>query len=168
MTNLIAKLTVPVRIALIFLASAFILSAAWYYELALGYTPCPLCLQERYAYYFALVACPLAFWAWSNQRPNLTFIILSLVVLAFLANTVLGIYHSGVEWKWWEGPATCSGSAGAGSGSGSMLDKLGTMRVIRCDEAPWRFLGLSFAGYNAVFSAGLAIFSIWAAKGTRK
>ena len=28
--------------------------------------------------------------------------------------------------------------------------------IIRCDEASWRFLGLSFAGWNAVVSACLA------------
>jgi disulfide bond formation protein DsbB len=39
-------------------------------------------------------------------------------------------------------------------------------RVIRCDEAPWRFLGLSLAGYNALISlalAGLAALGAWSA-----
>ena len=36
-------------------------------------------------------------------------ILLLLVALAFLINAGLGIYHAGVEWKWWPGPTTCAG-----------------------------------------------------------
>ncbi|MFZ0069827.1 MAG: disulfide bond formation protein B, partial [Xanthobacteraceae bacterium] len=32
----------------------------------------------------------------------------------------------------------------------------------RCDEAAWRFLGLSLAGYNALISATLAAVAIGA------
>jgi disulfide bond formation protein DsbB len=35
--------------------------------------------------------------------------------------------------------------------------------VIRCDEASWRFLGLSFAGWNAMVSAGLALVAAFGA-----
>ncbi|HAH66070.1 MAG TPA: disulfide bond formation protein B, partial [Rhizobiales bacterium] len=35
--------------------------------------------------------------------------------------------------------------------------------VIRCDEASWRFLFLSFAGWNAVVSAFLAGIAAWGA-----
>jgi hypothetical protein len=31
---------------------------------------------------------------------------------------------------------------------GSLLEQFQRTRVVRCDEAPWRFLGLSLAGYN--------------------
>jgi disulfide bond formation protein DsbB len=34
-------------------------------------------------------------------------------------------------------------------------------RVVRCDEAPWRFLGLSLAGYNVIISLGLVAIAIW-------
>jgi disulfide bond formation protein DsbB len=34
---------------------------------------------------------------------------------------------------------------------------------VRCDEAAWRFLGLSLAGYNAVISFVLASIAAWAA-----
>jgi disulfide bond formation protein DsbB len=35
--------------------------------------------------------------------------------------------------------------------------------VVRCDEAAWRFLGLSLAGYNALISLALACIAAWAA-----
>ena len=34
----------------------------------------------------------------------------SLIALAFLANMAAGIYHAGVEWKWWPGPTECTGA----------------------------------------------------------
>ena len=43
------------------------------------------------------------------------------------------------------------------------LGKVGEEILVRCDEAPWRMFGLSFAGYSALISAGLAIVSGWGA-----
>jgi disulfide bond formation protein DsbB len=37
-----------------------------------------------------------------------------------------------------------------------------TTSVVRCDEAAWRFLGLSLAGYNVLISAALAIVALGA------
>jgi disulfide bond formation protein DsbB len=34
-------------------------------------------------------------------------------------------------------------------------------RVVRCDEAAWRFLGLSLAGYNVLISLALAAIAAW-------
>ena len=64
-----------------------------------------------------------------------------------------GIYHAGVEWKWWPGPSECSGAFELQWGEGGVVDT----PIIHCDEASWRFLGLSFAGWNAVVSALLAL-----------
>ncbi len=124
-----------------------------------GYAPCPICLEERYAYYFAVPASALALLL---ARGHLTFfarILLAAVALAFLANTVLAVYHSGVEWKWWPGPTTCTGAFDLQWGQGGVVDT----PVIRCDEANWRFLGLSFAGWDAVVSAFVALAAMWGA-----
>jgi len=32
---------------------------------------------------------------------------------------------------------------------------------VRCDEASWRFLGLSLAGYNVLISLTLAVIALW-------
>ena len=74
-----------------------------------GYAPCPLCLQERYAYYFAVPATVAAFFAARAESFTLTRILLALVAVGLLINAGVGVYHSGIEWKWWEGPASCSG-----------------------------------------------------------
>jgi disulfide bond formation protein DsbB len=40
-----------------------------------------------------------------------------------------------------------------------MLSQLQTIHVPRCDEAAWRFLGISLAGYNALISLALVAFA---------
>ena len=150
--------------AALFIAAAIILAALGF-EYIGGYRPCPLCLQQRYAYYAGI---PILFGALvltSTGQKRLAGALFALVALGFRANTGLAIYHAGVEWKWWEGPQTCQmGLEPLTSGTGSLLERLQTTRVIRCDEAAWRFLGLSFAGWNAVFSLLLAIATFSAAR----
>ena len=47
---------------------------------------------------------------------------------------------------------------------GDLLKRLQTINITRCDEAAWRFLGLSLAGYNALISLALAAVAAWGAK----
>ena len=144
----------------LFLLSFATIAAAWGFELIGGYEPCPLCLQQRYAYYFALPAALAAFYLISNLKRDFALILFSLCALAYLINAGLGVYHSGVEWHWWAGPSDCAGGAAIDAEAGGLLNKLAETRVIRCDEAPWRLVGLSFAGYNALISLALAALSL--------
>jgi disulfide bond formation protein DsbB len=128
--------------------------AAWAFQIIGGYAPCPLCLKQRWPYY---VVVPLAFFLLWRQgdSPRLARGGLLLIGLAMLAGAALAAYHVGIEWSWWKGPQSCAAS---GALSGGLPD-LSNARVARCDEAPWRLLGLSFAGWNLVISviiAGLA------------
>jgi len=79
-----------------------------------------------------------------------------------LWGTYLGVFHAGVEWKLWAGPAECSGAAQFGP-AGGLLNRLQDVVVVRCDEAAWRFLGLSLAGYNALITVALAAIALWGA-----
>ena len=150
--------------AALFAAIAIVLAALGFEHIG-GYRPCPLCLQQRYAYYAGI---PLFFGALvlvSAEQRRLAAIVLGLVATGFLANAGLAVYHSGVEWKLWAGPETCQFALEPlGRGPGGLLKQLETVRVIRCDEAPWRFLGLSFAGWNAVLSLLLALGAFTAAR----
>jgi disulfide bond formation protein DsbB len=40
------------------------------------------------------------------------------------------------------------------------LQRLDTVKVIRCDEVQWRFLGLSLAGYNVLISLAMAMMAV--------
>jgi disulfide bond formation protein DsbB len=136
---------------------------AWLFQYGLGLRPCPLCLEQRYPYYFAV---PLAVMVLlGDQHGASRKVLLAAMVaiaLGMLWNAVLGVFHSGVEWKWWPGPQECSGSLD-NLGGGALLDRLKTVNVVRCDEAPWRFIGLSLAGYNALISLALAAIAAWGA-----
>jgi disulfide bond formation protein DsbB len=130
------------------------LAGAWFFQLVLDIRPCPLCLEQRYAYYAAV---PLALVAaLGADRGRWARGLLALVALAMLANAGLGAYHAGVEWGFWPGPTECTGGAADLGSAGNLLDRLATVKVIRCDEVQWRFLGLSLAGYNVLISLAMA------------
>ncbi len=132
----------------LFVSTAAILTALGYQHIG-GIQPCPLCLQQRWAYYFGVPAIFLGLVLLSASHPRPAAVIFSFVALAFLANGALGAYHAGVEWGFWLGPETCSAGGTGLQISGNLLESLkNTPRIVRCDEAPWRFLGLSFAGWN--------------------
>jgi disulfide bond formation protein DsbB len=143
---------------LVLLGASLVIAGALAFEHLGGLAPCPLCLEQRYAYYAGIPSLFLALVLIAAERPKLAALVFLLVAAAFLANAGLGAYHAGVEWKLWPGPETCAaaGVQPLGSGKGGVLDSLSKTRVIRCDEAPWQFLGLSLAGWNAVASLLLA------------
>jgi disulfide bond formation protein DsbB len=87
---------------------------------------------------------------------------LAALVLALLTTAGIGLYHSGVEWKWWPGPADCTGEITSfGAAGGSLLKQMQTAVVVRCDEVLFRFAGLSLAGYNTLISSALALVAGW-------
>jgi disulfide bond formation protein DsbB len=143
-------------IAVAVVGAATILGA-WYFQYVLGLRPCPLCLEQRYAYYFAV---PLAVMVLLGDQYGASRKVLVAALLAIAAgmlwNAGLGVYHSGIEWQWWAGPQECAGSGVNLGTAGSVLEQLQSFNVVRCDEAAWRFLGLSLAGYNALISLALA------------
>ena len=93
---------------------------------------------------------------------------LAILALAALANAGLGAYHAGVEWGFWQGPTDCSGPVGDLGSAGDLLARLDTVKVIRCDEVQWRFLGLSLAGYNVLISLLMAAIAAWGFVATAK
>jgi disulfide bond formation protein DsbB len=144
----------PRRAALLIFALALAtVAGAWIFEY-LGYAPCELCLWQRWVYYAAIpIALLVAFLP--RDLEGLVRAGLVLLAIVWFGSMAFGIYHSGVEWKWWLGPSTCGSQAGFSGG----LPNLETA-VILCDTPAIRILGLSLAGWNAVISFGLAILAI--------
>jgi disulfide bond formation protein DsbB len=138
--------------------AAATLAGAWFFQLVLDIRPCPLCLEQRYAYYLAVPLGLLVAFAASREAPRpLLLAGLVILLLAALYNAYLGAYHAGVEWKFWPGPTDCTGPVGNLGSAGNLLERLDTVKVIRCDEVQWRFLGLSLAGYNVLISLLMAL-----------
>jgi disulfide bond formation protein DsbB len=156
---------VPLAASLIIAAvGTLTIAGAWFFELIIGLKPCPMCLEQRWPYYIGIpLALIVALAAW--RRAPRVVLLLGLLAIAGLMiwNVYMGVFHAGVEWKWWLGPQECSGAAQLGQ-PGGLLDRLKTINVTRCDEAAWRFVGLSLAGYNALISGALAVIALLGAK----
>ena len=142
--------------------AAATLAGAWFFELVLDIKPCPLCLEQRYAYYLAIPLGALTALAARGSAPRrLLIAAFAILLAAALGNAWLGGYHAGVEWKFWPGPTECSGPIGNLGSAGNLLERLDTVKVVRCDEVQWRFLGLSLAGYNVLISLLMAAIALW-------
>ena len=138
------------------LGSFALLLGAFVFQ-SLGYAPCKLCIWQRWPHGAAI-----AFGA------LFAFLPLGLLAiggaLSALTTAGIGLYHTGVERKWWEGPQSCSGGGGLDLGSmtgAQLLDPNAPTGVVMCDEVAWQMLGLSMASWNAVLSLGLLV--LWIA-----
>ena len=142
--------------------AAATLAGAWFFELVLDIRPCPLCLEQRYAYYLAVPLGALIAIAAARDAPRGALLAgLAVLALVVLGNAGLGAYHAGVEWKLWQGPTDCTGPVGNLGSAGNLLERLDTVKVVRCDEVQWTFLGLSLAGYNVLISLLMAAVAAW-------
>jgi disulfide bond formation protein DsbB len=141
--------------------SALMLAIAHGFETFGGLAPCELCLHQREGYWIelavAVASYGLARWRYALAKP-----LLGLVALVFLGEAVLAAYHAGVEWKWWPGPAVCTGGAHAKVSAADMAALLsGTQKhIVQCDQAAWRMLGLSMAGWNALCALALSVATV--------
>ncbi|MGY2811307.1 disulfide bond formation protein B [Bradyrhizobium sp. USDA 4506] len=152
-------LTSSLAIAVI---AAATLAGAWFFQLVLEIMPCPLCLEQRYAYYLAVPLGAVVALAAARGAPRPVLLAgLAILGLAALANAGLGTYHAGVEWGFWPGPTDCTGPMVDFGKAGSLLDQLDKVKVVRCDEVQWRFLGISLAGYNVLISLVMAAIAGW-------
>ena len=161
MTAIFAQLPVSRR-ALVAAAGAgslALLLAAWFFEFVVGLAPCAMCYWQRWPHMAAVAIAALGLAA--LPRPAAVGIGVA-GALAAGTSAGLGVYHSGVERGWWEGPASCTGGAldlGGLSGA-DLLDPAAAAPIVMCDEIAWTFLGLSMANYNVALSLCLAL--LWA------
>ncbi|MEM1385008.1 MAG: disulfide bond formation protein B, partial [Pseudomonadota bacterium] len=150
-------MTVYGRILLAGGGSALILLGALAFQYLGGLAPCPMCLWQRWPHAVAVAIAVLAVTVlWWGRRW-----LAGLGGAAMAVSAGLGVFHAGVEWRFWDGPSSCVSSSIEGLTPEQLLDQILAAPVVRCDEVAWDFLGLSLAGWNAVFSVGFA--ALWAA-----
>lgn len=148
------------------LALAGVVGTALGFEYIGGYIPCKLCLEQRIPYYLGTPIALVALVGGTLDAPAwLVRGCLLIVGLLMAYGLYLGIYHSGVEWAWWAGPADCSTSSTTGitTNATDLLGAIDAQTPPSCSEAAARFLGLSFAGWNVIASAILALVAFKAA-----
>ncbi|MFS4439208.1 disulfide bond formation protein B [Paracoccaceae bacterium GXU_MW_L88] len=138
------------------LGSLGLLLAAFFFQYVMGLAPCKMCIWQRWPHVaailvgVAILAGAPAKWRWIGFA--------AMVICAGIAG-----YHTGVEYGWWEGPASCSGGGDISAMSADdLLNQIQNTAIVRCDEVAWRFLGLSMAAWNGIWSAVLA--ALWAVR----
>jgi len=140
-------------------ASALLLTGALGFQYLGGLPPCPMCHWQRWPHIAAiLIGLGGGLLVQGGILPRVAALPIGVIAaLALGLSGAIGVYHAGVEWMLWPGPATC---AGLGFVPGA-ADDPNAFRLVRCDVAPWRFLGLSLAGYNGLISLSVAGFCLW-------
>jgi disulfide bond formation protein DsbB len=147
-------------VLLALLGSAAVLASAFAFEYLGGLQPCTLCWWQRYPHMVA-IAIGLVALIW---RPRA---LLWLGAAAALTTAGIGAFHVGVEQGWWEGLSTCSGASISGLSVDDLLDPDADIAApVRCDAIAWSMWGISMAGWNALFSLGLA--GLWLAAAQRR
>ena len=134
---------------------ALLLAGAYLSQYGFKLYPCEMCWWQRYPHFAAVglalistLAAPKRLWV-------------GLATLAILASGLIGAFHAGVEYGWWEGLTACTSNVAAG---GDPLEAIMNAPLIRCDVAPWTLAGVSLAGFNAIIStlSAVAIFVLLA------
>ncbi len=139
-------------------ASALLLLGALGFQYLAGLPPCEMCLWQRWPHLAAaIIGLGGGMLVLAQIVPvRLSAVLAFLAILGIAISGGIGVYHAGVEWKWWEGPTACTLSFSHGSGI-----SFEPIPATRCDEAAWRLLGLSLAGYNAIVSFAVAAISLF-------
>lgn len=158
LTRLSSRLTANQLISMAAGASALILGGAFVFQ-ALGFAPCKLCLWQRWPHAAAIVIGSAAI---GTGRRAMAW----LGALAAAATSALGFYHSGVERKLWDGPASCTGAGVGNLSVEDLMAQITAAPLIRCDEIPWQFMGITMANLNALGS--LALVLVWVMAAVKK
>ena len=124
------------------------LLSAFYLEYFHDAFPCDLCITQRW--FHALIISYSVIAIFINEKKILAnkFVLVGLSI-TWIASSVAGLYHFGIEMNFWSGPDECSSSIDF---SKDLLKYLLNKSPIKCDEVMFKILGLSLAGWNALMS----------------
>jgi len=148
------------------LLPAALLAGAFGSQYLGGLYPCEMCWWQRYAHMAAIVPAALAFTgpATISRSRALTL----LAALAIAVSGAIAVYHAGVEARIFEGFTQCTSTLSKGVSTADLLKQITHAPLVRCDEVQFRFLGISLAGWNAIFSlGGAALIAIQTFRGRR-
>ena len=140
------------------LASGAMLGGALFFQYGMGLQPCQLCYYQRYAHIAAAVL----------ALPGLIlppWLFTALGGLGLTGSAGLGLFHVGVEQKWWEGLPGCSApTLDLNADLDQLREQLMGTAFVPCDEVAWSLFGVSMAGWNALISMALALLAFAAAR----
>ena len=131
----------------IFLLLIISIISAFVIEYGLGHKPCKLCLYQRYPYYISILLLMSIFVLKKNIRVH--FLFLSIV---FFLGAVIAFYHFGIEQGFFKESTVCTANNLDQILSKEDLLKQLKQNTISCKDVTFRFLGLSLASINTIFS----------------
>ncbi|AKM11173.1 disulfide bond formation protein B [Croceicoccus naphthovorans] len=156
MTN---RLSTAHLIALI--VPAALLGGAYVSQYGFGLYPCEMCWWQRYPHFVAIA---LALIAYAVKGPG-RVVLVRLAGIAIIVSGLIGAFHAGVEYGWWEGLTACT--TVAASDAVDPLEAIMNAPTVRCDEVAWSLFGISLAGWNFLISvaSGIAVLVLSARTG---
>jgi len=129
------------------LGPAALLAGAYGFQYIGHIPPCEMCWWQRYAHMAAVALALMAMMLRGGVRR--AFVLLAAAAIA--VSGLIGIYHAGIEQKWWEGVTACTAPMISGSVQDVLAQVMATP-LVRCDTIPWSLFGISMAGWNAILS----------------
>jgi disulfide bond formation protein DsbB len=146
------------------LISGAMLATAHAFQTFGGLAPCELCLKQRTVYWVVVgVSAAAMIVVRLPGGPRWREATCWLLALVFLTSVGVAGYHAGVEWKFWPGPASCSGGGTVSMAALKDLLNGGGVTMPNCDKPAWVMAGLSMAGWNALASVVFTALSVAAA-----
>ncbi len=143
-----------ITLKLIFLISIIALSSAFFIEYVLGHQPCNLCILERIPYLMAIIIIVLNY-----KFIHLEKYFILLLILVFLAATILSLYHLSIEQGFIEESLVCDLKKGSDSVSKEDILKQLQEKNISCKDVTFKIMGLSLTSYNILISLLITISS---------
>jgi disulfide bond formation protein DsbB len=131
-----------------FLISSLMLLSAFYLEYFRDAFPCDLCITQRWFHTLIISYSLIAIFISKSSFFTNKLILIGLSI-TWIASSVAGLYHFGIEMNFWKGPDECSSAIDF---SKDTLKYLLNKSPIKCDEVMFKILGLSLAGWNAIMS----------------
>ena len=139
-------------IKLIFIISIVALASAFFIEYILGHQPCNLCILERIPYLLAIIIITLNYKFIHIEKH-----LILLLILIFLAATILSLYHLGIEQGFIEESLVCDLKNGSDLLSKEDILKQLQEKNVNCKDVTFKILGLSLTTYNILISLLITI-----------
>ena len=139
-------------IKLIFIISVIALTSAFFIEYILGHQPCNLCILERIPYLLAIIIITLNY-----KFIHIEKYLILLLILIFLAATILSLYHLGIEQGFIEESLVCDLKNGSDLLSKEDILKQLQEKNVNCKDVTFKILGLSLTTYNILISLLITI-----------
>lgn len=146
------------------IVSLLSLSLAYVAQHGFDVNPCILCYYERYVYWAVvglMLIALVSHWQAPSSESCIMRILFIAIGLVLLGGLVLGLYHLGVEWHWWEGTASCKGITQKATSIEEMRQLINQKTPARCDQPNWIILGISATLWNVLWYLGFVV--LWGA-----